>query len=298
MSKAFALSLRRCWVVAALALAVAGGGSAHAATRAHHHPAAAAHHDLSLLERQRHAAERQALPARDDPLVVFVGAALDDASTAFAGDVKATEDALHELSPAVQTLALANGHGPRSWPRATRGTLQAAFADAARLLQRAPPGAPRLAVVLLTSHGARDLLSLETPSMREPSSLSTADVARLLRPLGDTPTLLVISACHAGSMIPGLAAPHRVIFAAARADRSSFGCQPDSRNTYFVEELLDAMRPERSLREWFDATAIGVGAREQRMRLNPPSQPQIAVGAGMQAAAQQPLAELLGSGSR
>jgi hypothetical protein len=301
----------RALVAMAVVAAVAGicpAGAAFAAAppaaSAHPRPPAATPTRAARLESRDEArlqAElRQARSAPDAgpaPRVVFIGAALDDETSAFAGDVQLAQARLRALAPQLRSLTLANGHGPAAWPRATRRTLREAFADAARLLDAGAPSAHRLAIVLLSSHGARDLLALETPGMRQPSSLTTQQVARLLQPLGDTPTLLVISACHAGSMIPALHAPHRVIFAAARADRSSFGCQPDSHNTYFVEELLGAMRPGRSLRDWFDATAVSVGARERRMDLSPPSLPQLDIGEAMAGAAELPLADLLRSAS-
>jgi hypothetical protein len=269
-----------------------------AAARPHVHADPLTQHDRRALQAQVQHAERQDWAPRE-AAVVYVGAALDDASTAFIGDVRATDTALKALAPHHRSLTLANLPTPRrhaarpaALPRATRTSLGTAVARASELLQAAPAGTPRLAVVLLSSHGAPGWLSLETPQMREPASLKAERIAQLLRPLGDTPTLLVISACHAGSLIPALHAPNRIILAAARADRSSFGCQPDSHNTYFVEELLQALKPERSLQDWFDATAIGVGAREQRMGLSPPSLPQIDVGEAMVARAQQPIANL------
>ena len=47
---------------------------------------------------------------------------------------------------------------------------------------------------------------------------SVADVGRWLEPLGDRPTLLVISACHSGSFIDPLRKPNRIILAAAAKD--------------------------------------------------------------------------------
>jgi hypothetical protein len=295
------LLLRVAVVLAAALVGSGAAGAPHAATpRSRPHAAASSHaarlaqRDAVRLQAQLHAAQARPLDPRL-PRVVFIGAALDDESSAFAGDVRLTLMRLRTWAPQTAALTLANGHAGAPWPRATRRRLHDAVVDAAKLLAQAPRGTPRLAVVLLSSHGARDLLALETPGMREPAALTTAQIERLLQPLADTPTLLVISACHAGSMIPALHAPQRVIFAAARADRSSFGCQPDSHATYFVEELLAALRPERSLRDGFDAAAVGVGAREQRMGLSPPSLPQLDVGAAMQAAAAQPLATLLGT---
>ena len=57
--------------------------------------------------------------------------------------------------------------------------------------------------------------------------------------LGAAPTIVIISACHAGSFIPALRAPNRIIIAAAAADRVSFGCGASSSSTVFMQTLLD-----------------------------------------------------------
>ncbi len=70
--------------------------------------------------------------------------------------------------------------------------------------------------------------------------------------------MIIISACFSGSMIGDLRAPERIIIAAARVDRSSFGCAPDRHNTFFGEAELHAFgEPNRSLRQVFAAIRDG-----------------------------------------
>jgi hypothetical protein len=250
--------------------------------------------DLPLLHAQVQQA-RHAL-AQDErlPRVVYVGAALDAASTAFVGDVKLATRRLKALAPQMASLSLGNGgDAPDAWPQATLHTMPAALAQAGELLRTAP-AADRLAIVLLSSHGNRGFLALSEDGGDEFDEVTAAMLKRWLAPLGDTPTLLVISACHAGSLIPALQAPHRIIFAAARADRSSFGCEAESTNTYFVDELFTRLDDRLSLEDWFARTVAGVSAREKRMGLSPPSRPQLSIGRAMRTIARQPLVQWLG----
>jgi hypothetical protein len=222
-----------------------------------------------------------------------VGAALDAASTAFVGDVTLGERRLRELAPQLAALRLGNGNTPPDWPHATLRTLPAALAHAADLL-RAAPRDDRLAIVLLSSHGNRGYLALSEDGGDEFDEVSAGLLRRWLAPLGDTPTLLVISACHSGSLIPALQSPQRIILAAARADRSSFGCEADSANTYFVDELFGQLDAGLTIDEWFARTVGSVSAREKRMGLSPPSRPQISIGGAMRTIARRPLARVLG----
>jgi len=233
-----------------------------------------------------------AVAALLDRVVGDQGPALDAASTAFVGDVKLGERRLRELAPQLGSLRLGNGDTPTDWPHATLRTLPAALARAADLLRDAPHD-DRLAIVLLSSHGNRGYLALSEDGGDEFDEITAGMLRRWLAPLGDTPTLLVISACHSGSLIPALQAPHRIILAAARADRSSFGCEADSANTYFVDELLGQLDARLTVDEWFTRTAASVSAREKRMGLSPPSRPQFSIGRAMRTIAHQPLAQVL-----
>jgi hypothetical protein len=88
----------------------------------------------------------------------------------------------------------------------------------------------------------------------------------------------VISACHAGSFIASLADPQTLVIAAARADRSSFGCEDRRRWTYFGDAFFNqALREESSFTAAFRRARKTIAlweAREQRV----PSLPQIAGG--------------------
>jgi hypothetical protein len=89
----------------------------------------------------------------------------------------------------------------------------------------------------------------------------------------------VVSACYSGGFLPALESPSRVVMTAARADRPSFGCGPDSDITYFGRALLvDALNRTLDFRQAFELARRGVDARERREGFEP-SEPQLAVGA-------------------
>ncbi len=130
---------------------------------------------------------------------------------------------------------------------------EAVDAATAEIARRAGPR--DVVLVYVSTHGAPGLLAREADG-QEQDPAGIAEVAEWLAPLGSRPTVLVLSACFSGSFIPALRAENRIIFAAARADRTSFGCQAGAEHTVFGQAVLDALaRPGRSLRE-----VVGAGA--------------------------------------
>ncbi len=138
-------------------------------------------------------------------------------------------------------------------------------------------------VVLLyvSTHGAPGLLGRETAG-RPQRPVGTAELRQWLAPLAGRDTVVILSACFSGSFIPALAEPHRIIITAARADRTSFGCQAGAVHTIFGDALLQALTPGRSLETVVERTRETVSAQERAMRFTPPSLPQVAVGNGAQ----------------
>ena len=129
----------------------------------------------------------------------------------------------------------------------------------------------------ISSHGASRMLARKIGN-HAPTALSSRELARKLEPLAGHRTVIIISACYSGSLIGDLRAPERIIITAARADRSSFGCAPDSRHTFFGEAEVHAFgQQDRSLRQVFAIIRDDV-ARGERYQ---PSKPQIWVGANM-----------------
>ncbi len=136
-----------------------------------------------------------------------------------------------------------------------------------------------IVLIYASTHGAPGLLG-RAAGGEELEPIGTAALKRWLEPLRGRDTVLLLSACFAGSFIPALQEPHRIIFTAARADRTSFGCQAGAEHTVFGDALLRALAPPgASLRDIVAATRATVTAEERALHVTEPSQPQVSVGA-------------------
>jgi hypothetical protein len=163
----------------------------------------------------------------------------------------------------------------RPYPIADDATIAALVGSAAR--QAEPDD---LVLVDISSHGGRQALARKVGA-NATTAISSRELARKLEPLAGHRTVVVISACYSGSLIGDLRAPDRIVITAARADRSSFGCAPDSRHTFFGEAELQAFgQPDRSLRQVFAAMRDHVARMEAAHRYQP-SEPQVSVGRDM-----------------
>ena len=128
--------------------------------------------------------------------------------------------------------------------------------------------------LFLTSHGERALLAVVMPGLRL-EHLTPAMLKGMLDRSGIKQRIVVVSACHSGSFIPTLANANTLVIAAARADRTSFGCADKRRWTYFGDAYFNrALRQETSFRKAFDRARRLIARWETRGRLVP-SLPQI-----------------------
>jgi hypothetical protein len=131
--------------------------------------------------------------------------------------------------------------------------------------------------LFLTSHGDRGRLALEMPGFGS-SALTAEQLKGILDGSGIKNRIVVISACHSGSFIDSLADPRTLVIAAARADRSSFGCEDRRKWTYFGDAYFNqALRAETSFTAAFQRARKMIAlweARERRI----PSLPQMAGG--------------------
>ncbi len=181
-----------------------------------------------------------------------------------------------------RTLALVNhpdslGRTPR--PLATLDNLRHAFAGIAA---RMDPQEDML-LLFLTSHGQREhVLVLNQPD-EFATSLSPAELRSALDDAGIRHRLLIVSACFSGGFIPALATPDSVVIAAARHDRTSFGCGDATSATYFGRALLvEGMNRDGGLLDAF-AYAQRQVARRERTAGHDSSYPQIHVGENIRA---------------
>ncbi|SLN40127.1 C13 family peptidase [Pseudooctadecabacter jejudonensis] len=139
-------------------------------------------------------------------------------------------------------------------------------------------------VVMLTSHGSPDVMAIKTEPNGPVSGVSAEGLAEFLAPLAADRQILILQACFSGSLIDELRSPNRIILTAAAADRSSFGCNPESDNTWFIKALNRAMvevgARGGSWKQVFERTRALVAADEAAQGV-PPSNPQSSVGANM-----------------
>ncbi|MFP3945122.1 MAG: C13 family peptidase [Alphaproteobacteria bacterium] len=144
----------------------------------------------------------------------------------------------------------------------------------AKGLQAAPKRDPQGCLLYITSHGDPEGVVMGKDKL-SPQKLDSM----LAESCGERPTIIVISACYSGAFAQqGMLAANRFIMTAARSDRSSFGCSEEDRYPYFDYCFLTESRLAAG---WIDlARRIRscVTHREAELNLEPPSQPQYAVG--------------------
>lgn len=134
-------------------------------------------------------------------------------------------------------------------------------------------------LVYITSHGDEHGVALRAANgMVVPSTLANAIDAGC----GSRPTVVVVSACHSGVFLTtAMRQPNRVVLTAAAADHVSFGCGAGDRYTYYDQCLLQQFDGATTWRDLAASTRSCVEALERRMRVSPPSQPQIFIGAAV-----------------
>lgn len=137
------------------------------------------------------------------------------------------------------------------------------------LTKQAPAGC----LLYVTSHGTPGKIVM---GKRE---LKPRDIDFMLDfTCANRPTVVVLSACYAGSFIPALAQANRLVVAAARSDRSSFGCGSGFDYPVFDACVLKAMPKAADFTALTTATTACVSAREKAEKLTPPSEPQVSMG--------------------
>ncbi|MBM3521584.1 MAG: hypothetical protein FJX57_01390 [Alphaproteobacteria bacterium] len=155
------------------------------------------------------------------------------------------------------------------WP--TRANLEAMFASSTM-------GPRDGCFVYVTSHG--DENGVEVITGRDKYSLAPAELGRMLdRRCGAAPTIVIVSACHAGVYAdPTVLRRNRIVLTAARRDRTSFGCSSDYEFSFYDACFI---RNFGEARNWPDlALRINgcVRERETEARFAPRSLPTASIG--------------------
>ena len=208
--------------------------------------------------------------------VYFVGVAGDASQDVFMREVRHYQRMFEtQLGAAERSVLLINHPSSiESTPLASRSNLAMTLRRIGQLMD---PDEDVL-FLYLTSHGTEDgrfIVDLDALGLND---LDAPDLARMLDESGIRWQLVTISACFSGLFLEPLADPNRVVMTAARADRSSFGCENGRDFTYFGEALkngLAAHAPDYALA--FEAARAQVTQRE-KTEGKEPSQPQISFG--------------------
>ena len=220
------------------------------------------------------------------PRLIYAGFAMHSQSKAFRSDVLTAEKIALLADPSAVIFKLGNPAlgQDADWPFATSENIEKVLTKVGGLAR------PQDKVMLLFStHGNVDLLGINF-SARDYPSVNSAFINKATAALRGKQVLMVLSACHSGSFLKPLSGPTRIVLAAAAADKSSFGCQFQSTNTYFIDALFNQSGlPERSITQLMESAKVDVDLREKKQKLSPPSLPDLLIGVSAKDWAGQPL---------
>ncbi|MDD5333750.1 MAG: C13 family peptidase [Rhodoferax sp.] len=250
--------------------------------------------NASLVDRALQPLRSSFTTPPDKPLGVYMGVALDGASPAFDGDIRRARNGLFLQAASGPSLLLSNLQAePQGDPHADFATMPTAARAAGQWLQSQSVQTNRtpFAMVVIASHGQDDMLMVRAGKTQILALINGSYINAFLNDFGAVPTIVIISACHAGSLIPALRAPNRIIIAAAASDRVSFGCGADSTSTVFMQALLDKeLDRSFSLEDLFIRGRNRVIGLEMRLKMQH-SLPVMDVGSDMEVFAVTPLAK-------
>ncbi|KAB8042083.1 C13 family peptidase [Janthinobacterium aquaticum] len=118
--------------------------------------------------------------------------------------------------------------------------------------------------LFLTSHGSPGHELALAQNGMDLHNLPATELAAMLKHSAIRWKVIVISACYAGGFIDALKDDNTLIITAARADRTSFGCDDQNDFTYFSEAYFKQALPgSSSFAAAFDTARALVRAREK-----------------------------------
>src|SRR5262245_41339612 len=233
----------------------------------------------ALRDRQPLLLERVLAPLRPIPgseaRLYFVGFAGYGDEAVFKREVLAVRDIFDDrFGTKGRSIALINH------PSTTDEIPLADIANLDEVLQRIGKVMDRQRDTLflfLTSHGEKGVLAVKMLGLGL-RQLRPAHLKMMLVRSGISKRVIVVSSCHSGSFIPGLADPNTLVITASHADRTSFGCEDRRQWTYFGDAYFNrALRQERSFRRAFERAKQQIAEWEAEDGLRP-SLPQIGGG--------------------
>lgn len=137
-------------------------------------------------------------------------------------------------------------------------------------------------VLFLTSHGASRGLLATLPG-NATFTFNAVDVRKLLEAAGARYRIVILSACHSGTLMSELADDNTLVMTAAHATRSSFGCTFTHMHTWFTQALFEALAASPNFERAFHAAARRIEQREEGGEAFEYSMPQIHVGKSVRA---------------
>lgn len=195
------------------------------------------------------------------PDLFVLGIAGDGTGPVFLNEVQHLRAlAERRLDARGHVLVLANHRRPAPAPiPATPATIRDALAG---LGERMDP-AEDILLLYVTTHGTEDHWLLLRREGRADASLDGRQLRRALDDAGIRHRVLVLSACFSGGLAPPLQSPDTLFLAAAREDRTSFGCEDDAAATFFGRAwLVDALNGTVDFAEGFRRARAAIGRRE------------------------------------
>jgi hypothetical protein len=98
--------------------------------------------------------------------------------------------------------------------------------------------------LFLTSHGSKDHKFVLDQNGMNLRSLEAKELGKILKESGIRWKVVVVSACYAGGFIDPVKDERTMVIAAARHDRTSFGCADENDFTYFGRAFFKESLPE------------------------------------------------------
>jgi hypothetical protein len=216
--------------------------------------------------------------------VYFLGLAPYADQAVFARELRSSRDIFDKhFKTEGRSAILINSEVPsETIPIASTGNLK----NLAAALKSKINGKKDIVVLFITSHGSKDLISVNQYPLPL-NQIKPFHIKEALDATGAIHRVVIISACYSGSFIDDLKDEHTAILTASREDRTSFGCSNERDWTFFTNALFNhGFRQNRDIKKAFSIAAELVGSWEKRQGLEA-SYPQIFVGKKIEAAWQK-----------
>jgi Peptidase C13 family len=132
--------------------------------------------------------------------------------------------------------------------------------------------------IFLTSHAGKDV-GLALIKNRQTTYLTPTALRDFLQEADIKYSVIVVSSCFSGQFVKPLSSPNHIVITAARADRTSFGCDNGRDYTYFGEAFYGhGLTKTNDIRQAFALSKTYVTGLEKPKGFTP-SLPQASFGA-------------------